>query len=177
MYSQADYDQIFVPFDELDRKPSPHVSESTASVNSASAVEEGASVIPSTRITSQSPDIPPADPSMDHLPRNRLNEVDSLTQPTFDASDEEQIRGWVTALQRLVKGKVHVQEEVSSRISLDMDPHNTPRSYVGSRDVEHHPRGNRIHERQPGRKRSNGQSECKCRYSSLTANPSEFGAA
>ncbi|KAG8218290.1 hypothetical protein J3R82DRAFT_3904 [Butyriboletus roseoflavus] len=107
---RADHD-LFVPFGELDRELTPDASESTASVISASAAEEGASAIPSTHITSQSPDIPPADTSMDLLPGNQLNDVDSPTKPTFDADDEEQMSGWITALQRLVKGKVRVKEE------------------------------------------------------------------
>jgi hypothetical protein len=37
--------------------------------------------------------------------------------------------------------------------------HNSSHSYVGSRDAEHHPRGDRICERQSGRKHFNGQSE------------------
>lgn len=113
MYSQADLD-FFAPLDEPDGEPSPSMSESTVSASSASTAEEGASAIPSTHITSQSPDTPPADTGMDQLSGNQLNEVDPLTKSTFDTS-EEQISGWVTALQRLVKGKVYVKEEVSPR--------------------------------------------------------------
>lgn len=118
MYSQADLD-FFVPLDEPDRETGSNTSESTVSASSASSAEEGASAIPSTHITSQSPDIPPVDTSTDQLTINQLDEVDSLTKPTFDAG-EEQISGWITALQRLVKGKVHVREEVSPRVSLDV---------------------------------------------------------
>ena len=55
---------------------------------------------------------------MDQLPRKQLDGVDLPTKSTFDAG-EEQINGWITALQRLIKGKVRVKEEVSSRVSLD----------------------------------------------------------
>lgn len=55
---------------------------------------------------------------MDQLPRKQLNEADSSSNPTFDAG-EEQVNGWITALQRLVKGKVRVKEEVSLRVSPD----------------------------------------------------------
>lgn len=118
MYSQVNHD-FFAPLDEPDlREPSPNPSEST-SVSFASIVEEGASPIPSTRITSQSPDIPSAGISMDQLSGNQLNEAGSVTKPMLDAS-QEQMGGWIAALQRLVKGKVNVKEEVSLRVALDV---------------------------------------------------------
>ncbi|KAG6375055.1 hypothetical protein JVT61DRAFT_3837 [Boletus reticuloceps] len=102
--------------DEVDREPSPIVSESTASVSSPSTAEEVTSAIPSTRITSQSPDVPPpTDTTMDDLPREQLNAADFSTRST---SSEEQMNGWIAALQRLVKGKVHVKEEHLEMLSI-----------------------------------------------------------
>lgn len=53
------------------------------------------------------------------LPKKQVNEADSPTMPTI-VVDEEQINRWIAALQRLIKGKVHVKEEVSSCVSLDV---------------------------------------------------------
>ncbi|KAF8450929.1 hypothetical protein L210DRAFT_3756415 [Boletus edulis BED1] len=103
--------------DEVDREPSPSVSGSTASVSSPSTAEEVTSVIPSTRITSQSPDVPPTDTTMDDVPREQLNAADFSTRSISGAS-EEQMNGWITALQRLVKGKVHVKEEHLEMLSI-----------------------------------------------------------
>ncbi|KAH0839570.1 hypothetical protein J3R83DRAFT_485 [Lanmaoa asiatica] len=115
----ADHD-LFALLDEPDRDSSPNTGETTVSVSSASGsnVEEGASAIPSTHITSQSPDIPPSDTSIvDLLPGNQLDEVASFTKPTPDAV-EEQMSGWITTLQRLVKGKVRVKEEDLEALSI-----------------------------------------------------------
>lgn len=73
---------------------------------------EVASAIPSTHITSQSPDDPSSDITMDQLPTSQPIEEGLMTKPMFYAG-EEQVNGWIAALQRLVKGKVHVKEEVS----------------------------------------------------------------
>lgn len=113
--SQVDLD-VYAPLDEAEREPSANINELTVSVSSASTAEEGASAIPGTRITSESPDIPPADTSMDQLSRNQPSGVDPLTKSTFDAGGGEQISGWIAALQRLVKGKVYVKDEVSPRV-------------------------------------------------------------
>ncbi|KAF8556290.1 hypothetical protein OG21DRAFT_1495667 [Imleria badia] len=96
----VDYD-FFAPIDEPDREPSLSASESTESVSSASTAGEIASAIPSTHITSQSPDIVP---------------IDTSTKPEFGAS--EQMDGWIAALQRLVKGKVRVKEEDLETLSI-----------------------------------------------------------
>ena len=113
IFPQVDLD-LFASLDEPDGEPTPSVSESTESVSSASAAEEVASAIPSTNITSQpeSPDIPPTDTNVDQFPRKQHGDADSSTKPTLDAN-EEQMDGWIAALQRLIKGKVRVREEVS----------------------------------------------------------------
>ena len=139
LHSQVDY-EFFAPFDEPDREANLSASESTESVSSASTAGGIASAIPSTHVTSQSPDIQSIDTNMD-----QLDKADTSTKPAFGAS-EEQVNGWVAALQRLVKGKVRVKEEVSSRVSLTVV---TTHFYLGPRDAEHHPRGGRICERHP----------------------------
>jgi hypothetical protein len=112
------HDLFFTPLDE---EYGPTASESTTSApHSASA--DSASVDPdsNTELTSQSPDLQPIDSSA--IPKvsgkrqlsQTLEENEGgpmMKKPKVDIS-EEQMSGWIAALQRLVKGKVRVREEV-----------------------------------------------------------------
>ncbi|KAF8845562.1 hypothetical protein BDN67DRAFT_1064862 [Paxillus ammoniavirescens] len=117
----AVHDPFFTPLDE---ECGPTVSESTTS---ASHSADNASVDPDsdTELTSQSPDLQAIDSSV--IPKvsgkrqlsQTLEEDEGgpMKKPKVDIS-EEQLSGWIAALQRLVKGKVRVREEGLETMSI-----------------------------------------------------------
>ena len=86
---------------------------------SPASTGEEAGAVPSTHITSGSPDIPSVNDARVDQPGSQL-ENDPVAKQVLVVG-EEQMGAWISALQRLVKGKVHVGEEVRTRI-LDLPP-------------------------------------------------------
>ncbi|KAF9246839.1 hypothetical protein BU15DRAFT_57807 [Melanogaster broomeanus] len=118
----AVYD-LFTPLDSPSRElgPTRRLSESPARSHSESTESPSVGPDSSTELTSQASDLAIHRSTKRHWQLPQTPEDDEVgpttKKPKVDIG-EEQIGGWIGALQRLVKGKVHVHEEALDTLSI-----------------------------------------------------------
>ncbi|KAF9224382.1 hypothetical protein BS17DRAFT_879873 [Gyrodon lividus] len=122
------HDIFSTPLDEPNGELCPTPSEFTTSTSHHVYPDStsGESPDSSTEFTSQSPDLQAIDYSTTHNVSGKRqlsqtleeNEGGPMTKKPKVEIGGEQLSGWIVALQRLVKGKVHIKEEALETLSI-----------------------------------------------------------